>query len=161
MSFSSIRTDVMMREIEEQLFDAEEDVRLGKHAEFDQLAQEPANLQLRLDVDLVLLPNMPPAIKDSSNQIKSVLRIRIRDPVLFRPLVPDPGSGIRFCRISDPESQTHMSECLVTIVGAKNTLNSKYFFCTSSFLLLVPGSEIRYGKKLGSGINILDPQHCQ
>ncbi len=78
----------MMREIEEQLFDAEEDVRLGKHAEFDQLAQEPANLQLRLDVDLVLLPNMPPAIKDSSNQIKSVLRIRIRDPVLFRPLNP-------------------------------------------------------------------------
>jgi hypothetical protein len=65
-----LRTDVMMREIEEQLFDAEEDVRLGKHSEFDQLAQEPANLQLRLDVDLVLLPNMPPAIKDSSNQIK-------------------------------------------------------------------------------------------
>ncbi len=61
-----LRTDVMMREIEEQLFDAEEDVRLGKHAEFDQLAQEPADLQLRLDVDLVLLPNMPPAITDSS-----------------------------------------------------------------------------------------------
>ncbi len=78
----------MMREIEEQLLDAEEDVRLGKDAEFDQLAQEPANFQLGLDVDLVLLPNMPPANRDSSNQIKSVLRIRIRDPVPFQPLNP-------------------------------------------------------------------------
>ncbi len=83
-----LRTDVMMREIEEQLFDAEEDVRLGKHVEFDQLAQEPANFQLGLDVDLVLLPNMPPANTDSSNQIKSVLRIRIRDPVPFQTLNP-------------------------------------------------------------------------
>ncbi len=73
----------MMREIEEQLFDAEEDVRLGKHVEFDQLAQEPADLQLRLDVDLVLLTNMPPVNTDSSNKIKSVLRIQILDPVPF------------------------------------------------------------------------------
>jgi hypothetical protein len=60
----------MMREIKEQLFDAEEDVRLGKHVEFDQLAQEPANLQLRLNVDLVLLPNMPPANTVQILQIK-------------------------------------------------------------------------------------------
>ncbi len=33
-----------------------------------------------------------------------VLRIRIRDPVIFLPL--DPGSGIGFFRISDPRSQT-------------------------------------------------------
>jgi hypothetical protein len=79
----------MMREIEEQLLDAEEDVRLGKHAEFDQLAQEPANLQLGLDVDLVLLPNMPPAIT-----------VSVADP--------DPGSGACLT----PESRTTESVML-------------------------------------------------
>ncbi len=51
---------------------------------------------------------------------KAVLRIRIRDPVLFWPL--DPGSGIGFFRISDPGSlipdlgsQTHIFKSLLTI----------------------------------------------
>ncbi len=36
---------------------------------------------------------------------KPVLRIRIRDPVPFWPLDPDPGSGIGFFRIPDPGSR--------------------------------------------------------
>ncbi len=48
------------------------------------------------------------------NDIKAVLRIRIRDPVAFSPL--DPGSGIGFFRIPDLGSQTHILESLVTMI---------------------------------------------
>jgi hypothetical protein len=37
--------------------------------------------------------------------IQGVLRIRIRDPVLFYPLDPGSGSGMNFFRISDPGSR--------------------------------------------------------
>ena len=53
----------MVREVEEQLLHAKENVRLGEHVEFDQLAQEAADLQLGLNVDLVLFTNVPPASK--------------------------------------------------------------------------------------------------
>jgi hypothetical protein len=45
--------------------------------------------------------------------------LRIRDPVPFRPL--DPGSGIGFfrTRISDPGSQPHIFENLLTILVKK------------------------------------------
>ncbi len=48
--------------------------------------------------------------------------LRIRDPVPFLPL--DPGSGIGFfqdpeSRITDPGSQTHIFEGLVTIIKEK------------------------------------------
>ncbi len=49
--------------------------------------------------------------------IKTVLRIRIRDPVPFWPL--DPGSGIGFFQIPDLGSQTHIIESLVTIFWIK------------------------------------------
>ncbi len=52
----------------------------------------------------------------------AVLRIRIRDPVTFWPL--DPGSGIGFFRISDPGSQTHIFDSLVTIFLGKKFYNS-------------------------------------
>ncbi len=42
-------------------------------------------------------------VRPSPTPIHPVLRIRIRDPVPFRPL--DPGSGIGFSRISDPGSR--------------------------------------------------------
>jgi hypothetical protein len=51
---------------------------------------------------------------------KSVLQIRSRDPVPFWPL--DPGSGIGFFRISDPESQTHIYESVVTIFWVKSSI---------------------------------------
>ncbi len=53
-----------------------------------------------------------------------MLRLRIRDPVPFWPL--DPGSGIVFFRISDPGSQTHIFESLIT-----------FFWVKSSFLQLL------------------------
>ncbi len=72
------------------------------------------------------------------NQNVTVLRMRIRDPVLFDPwsgirdkLFPDPGS-----KIPDSHSPTHNSESLVTIFWAKtkkyyNSLStsSNYFPC--------------------------------
>ncbi len=51
---------------------------------------------------------------------KTVLRIRIRDPVPFWPL--DPGSGIGFFWIPDLGSQTHIFEGLVTIFWVKASL---------------------------------------
>ncbi len=53
-------------------------------------------------------------------QSSLVLRIRIRDPVPFWPL--DPGSVIGFFRISDPGSQTHIFESLVTIFWVKSSI---------------------------------------
>ena len=38
--------DVVVREVEEQLLEAEEALGLGEHVELDQLADEPADLQL-------------------------------------------------------------------------------------------------------------------
>jgi hypothetical protein len=56
-----LRTNVVVGEIEEQLLDAEENVRLGKHVKLDQLAQEAADLQLGLYIDLVLRAHVPSA----------------------------------------------------------------------------------------------------
>jgi hypothetical protein len=42
----------------------------------------------------------------TNTTVQSVLRIRIRDPVPFRPM--DPGSGIRNRFFPDPGSQTHI-----------------------------------------------------
>jgi hypothetical protein len=65
----------------------------------------------------------------------TVLRIRIRDPVLFYPL--DPGSGMNFFRIPDPEGMFFWRDFL------KNP-------CSFIFLLikLVPET-IRSKKKVG------------
>ena len=53
----------MIGEVKQKLFDAEQCVSLGEHSKLGQLSDEPADLQLGLNVDLVLLPHMPPAVK--------------------------------------------------------------------------------------------------
>ena len=50
---------MVVREVEEKLLDTEQDVGLAEHLELDHLADEPADLDLGLDVDLVLFPDVP------------------------------------------------------------------------------------------------------
>jgi hypothetical protein len=73
---------------------------------------------------------------------RSVLRIRIRDPVPFWPL--DPGSGIGFFRISDPGSQTHTFdfwELSDNFLGKKFYNSLKIY---SNFFLQHPKTKIMY-----------------
>ncbi len=55
-----------------------------------------------------------------SKGVHAVLRIRTRDPVSLWPL--DPGSGMGLFRISDPGSQTHIFESLVTTFWVKSSI---------------------------------------
>ncbi len=75
----------------------------------------------------------------------TVLRIRIRDLVLFLPL--DPGSGMNILY--------QFSESLETVFWVKNYLNS--LIRIRIWNLFDPGSGM---EKFGSGTNIPDPQHC-
>ena len=52
----------MVGKIEEELLYAEEGVHFGEDLELGHLTDEPADLQLRLDVDLILLSDMPSKI---------------------------------------------------------------------------------------------------
>jgi hypothetical protein len=52
----------------------------------------------------------------------TVLQIRIRDPVPFRPLDPGSGKGFSGSLISDPGSQNHIFESLVTIFWVKSSI---------------------------------------
>ncbi len=49
----------MVREVKEKLLQAEQALCFGKHVKFDQLADEPAHLQLGLDFHLVFFPHLP------------------------------------------------------------------------------------------------------
>ena len=51
--------DVMVRKVKEKLLQAEQALGFRKHVKLDQLADEPAHLQLGLDLHLVLFPHLP------------------------------------------------------------------------------------------------------
>ena len=53
---------MVVGEVENELFEAEESVSLGELAELGKLADEPADLELGLDVDLILLADLPPEL---------------------------------------------------------------------------------------------------
>ncbi len=113
-----------------------------------------------------------------------MLRIRIRDPVPFWPL--DPGSGIGFFRIPDPNPyfwelsdsflgkkfynslkigpnfflqhfKTKIMYNFLTFVATLKEMTSN-FFSPLSFVAVF-GSGMGKNQDLGSGINIPDPQH--
>ena len=54
---------MMMTKVEEQLLQAEEDVGLGEEVELDELPDVAAHLHLGFNVDLVLLPHLPPLME--------------------------------------------------------------------------------------------------
>ena len=60
----------MMTKVEEQLLQAEEHVGLGEEVELDELPDVAAHLHLGLDVNLILLPHLPP---DLSILLKSTI----------------------------------------------------------------------------------------
>ncbi len=113
----------------------------------------------------------------------SVLRIRIRDPMLFWLLDPDLGSWISFFSrflISDPGYNPFLEQFLSLVNRLKcfsvpNLFSilwnlwihkrhpmATIFFLSSFLLLLDPGSMIgdRLRKKSGYGKNNTDPLHC-
>ena len=53
---------MVVGEVKEELLDAEERVHLGEHLELGHLPDEPADLQFGLNVDLILLPDVPPEV---------------------------------------------------------------------------------------------------
>ena len=53
---------MVVGEVKEELLDAEERVHLGEHLELSHLPDEPADLQFGLNVDLILLPDVPPEV---------------------------------------------------------------------------------------------------
>ncbi len=74
---------------------------------------------------------------------QTVLRIRIRDRVLFDPWIRDPGSGIGFFRIPDlgsriPGSQDHIFKSFLTIFLVKSSIIlwklAQIFFLSTSKL---------------------------
>ena len=52
----------MVGKVEEELLYAEEGVHFGEDLELGHLTDEPADLELGFDVDLILLPHMPSKI---------------------------------------------------------------------------------------------------
>jgi hypothetical protein len=111
-----------------------------------------------------------------------VLRIRIRDPVPFRPV--DPGSGIGLFRIPDlgsriPDFKLIFLKALkfgpnfflqqfknkiilhyVKFLAPKKDMTTNFFspLSCSCFWIRDPG--MGKNQDPGSGINIPDPQHC-
>ena len=78
---------MVIGEVKQKLFDAEQCVSLGEHSKLGQLSDEPADLQLGLNVDLVLLPHMPPAVKQTNQRTvmnyinQSEARIFLCEPI--------------------------------------------------------------------------------
>jgi hypothetical protein len=85
-----------------------------------------------------------------------MLRIRIRDPVLFDPWIWDPDPGWEKNPDPDPGSRMNIpdrfSESLDTVLGLKIL---KFFDADTD-----PGSGMNKNSDPASGINIPDPQHC-
>jgi hypothetical protein len=92
-----------------------------------------------------------------SQKFVEVLRIRIRDPVLFWPL--DPGSGIGFFLIPDCGSQTHIFESLLTIFLVILWKMGQIFFFSISKTIIFNYVKFVATKK-GMTTNFFTPLFC-
>ena len=62
LKYGASHLNMVMGKVKEELLDAKEGVYFGEDLELGHLANEPADLQLGFNVDLILLPDMPSEI---------------------------------------------------------------------------------------------------
>ncbi len=103
-------------------------------------------IRLTADMKETQLTNLAKFISHLIRYLDPVLRIRIRDPLSFLPL--DPGQK-KSGSVINRTSQIIFPRAQKPFLGLKIL---KFFDADSD-----PGSRM---EKFGSGINILDPQHC-